>query len=135
MDFMPYNQQELLVTYVKYYPGRFEKLDAVRNAMNLKNGNKIVLSYNSESFSSKRIIITVIAKLGHEQECVKNFMHIANSCEEMFRMKIKNKPIPDSKKEKKWSTLFTKPYMNTSTINTFADLTSHLPPEHNVYFL
>jgi hypothetical protein len=135
MDFMPYNPQEMLVTYVKYYPGRFEKLDAVRKAMKLENGNKIVLSYNSQHYGSKKIIITVIAPLGNEQECVKNFMHIANSCEEMFRMKMKNKPIPTNVKEQKWGKLFTKPHMNTSAINTISELTAHLPPEHNVYFL
>lgn len=131
---MCYKTEELIDTYVKYYPGRFEKLDAVRKAMKLENGNEIVLSYN-ENYGSKKIIITVTAPLGNEKECVKNFMHIANSCEEMFRMKLKNKPIPTNVKEQKWSTLFTKPYMNTSTINTISELTSHSPPEHNVYFL
>ena len=50
MDFTPYNQEEILVTYVKDYPGRFEKLTTVRKAMYLQNimsiSCKINYNYN-----------------------------------------------------------------------------------------
>lgn len=130
--------QEILVTYVKNYPGRFEKLNAVRKAMNLKDDSEIVLSYNSKDFHPERvrIIILISTPSGQVAECIKIFMHIVNECEEMFRMKSyassrnrKMRPLD------KWSLLFSKPYEVTSSIKTYDELYTHPTPEHNVYFI
>ena len=130
--------QEILVTYVKNYPGRFEKLNAVRKAMNLKDDSEIVLSYNSKDFHPERvrIIILISTPSGQVAECIKIFMQIVNECEEMFRMKSyassRNRKM---RKLEKWSLLFSKPYEQTSSINTYEKLYAHPTPEHNVYFI
>ena len=130
--------QEMLVTYVKNYPGRFEKLKAVRDAMNLYDGQKIVLTYNSKDFHPERVRIIIYVLTPSEQvsECIKIFMQIVNECEEMFRMKSyassrnrKMRPL------EKWSLLFSKPYEVTSRIDTYEKLYAHTTPEHNVYFI
>ncbi len=130
--------KEFLVTYVKNYPGRFEKLNAIRKAMNIKDDSEIVLSYNSKDFHPERvrIIILVSTPNGQVAECIKIFMQIVNECEEMFRMKSyassKNKKM---RKLNKWSLLFSKPYEHTSSIDTYEKLYAHTTPEHNVYFI
>lgn len=130
--------QEMLVTYVKNYPGRFEKLKAVRDTMSLDDGAKIVLTYNSKDFHPERvrIIIYVLTPCGQISKCIKIFIQIVNECEEMFRMKS----YASSKNRKmrtleKWSLLFSKPYEHTSSINTYEELYAHTTPEHNVYFI
>jgi hypothetical protein len=130
--------QEMLVTYVKNYPGRFEKLKAVRDAMSLDDGAKIVLTYNSKDFNPERvrIIIYVLTPGGQISKCIKILMRFVNECEEMFRMKSyassrnrKMRPLD------KWSLLFSKPYENTGSIKTYEELYAHTTPEHNVYFI
>ena len=130
--------QEMLVTYVKNYPGRFEKLKAIRDAMSLDDGAKIVLTYNSKDFHPERvrIIIYVLTPCGQISKCIKIFMRVVNECEEMFRMKSyassKNKKM---RKLNKWSLLFSKPYQDSEKINTYEKLYVHTTPEHNVYFI
>ena len=130
--------QEFLVTYVKNYPGRFEKLEAVRKAMNLKDDSEMVLSYNSKDFHPDRvrIIILVSTPSGQVSECIKIFMRIVNECEEMFRMKSyassRNRKM---RKLDKWSLLFSKPYIEPEKINSYEKLYAHTTPEHNVYFI
>ena len=130
--------QEMLVTYVKNYPGRFEKLKAVRNAMNLDDGQKIILTYNSKDFHPERvrIIIYVLTPAGQIRKCVKLLMRLVNECEEMFRMKSyassKNRKM---RKLEKWSLLFSKPYEDIDRINTYEELYAHTTAEHNIYFI
>ena len=130
--------QEILVTYVKNKPGRFEKLKAVRNAMSLDDGAKIVLTYNSKDFHPERVQINILVSTpkGHVAECIKIFMRVVNECEEMFRMKSyassRNKKM---RKLDKWSLLFSKPYEAPKNINTYEELYAHSTPEHNVYFI
>ena len=130
--------QEMLVTYVKNYPGRFEKLKAVRNAMNLNDEQKIILTYNSKDFHPERvrIIIYVLTPAGQITKCVKLLMRLVNECEEMFRMKSyassKNRKM---RKLEKWSLLFSKPYEDIDRINTYEELYAHTTAEHNIYFI
>ena len=130
--------QEILVTYVKNYPGRFEKLDAIRKAMQLDDGEEIVLTYNSKDFHLERVRIIIYVLTPGEQisKCIKIFMEVVNKCEEMFRMKSyassKNRKM---RKLEKWSLLFSKPYEDTKKINTYEELYAHTTPEHNIYFI
>ena len=128
--------QEFLVTYVKNKLGRLEKLKAVREAMHLENGSKIVLSYNHFIPERTRINILVSTPSGQETECIKILMRVVNECEEMFRMKSyassRNRKM---RKLEKWSLLFSKPYEEPEMINTYEELYAQITPEHNVYFI
>ena len=56
---LPEQQKLVLVTYVKNYPGRFEKLNEVRNKLNTADGSRIILSYNSREFNPDRVEIHI----------------------------------------------------------------------------
>ena len=131
---LPAHQKLVLVTYVKNYPGRFEKLNEVRNKLKSADGSRIILSYNSKEFNPDRveIHINLITSQKDEKNGVKYFMDVVNSCEEMFRIKTYKSP---SKKVTSWSSLFTTPYPNTSEITTLDELIACKTPDHNIYFL
>jgi len=93
----------------------------------MDDGSKIILSYNSNEFHPQRvqIHIRVITPLGWETKGVKYFMELVNSCEEMFR----DTASASDGVVSSWSSLFSKPYPDTSNINTFDELAAHATPQ------